>query len=138
MIPDSQLFGQSTLVRLLEHDALVQRYRWFFALLDWRMLDERAAKRCIPGPRPHPEAAYLKAFLIRVCEEKRFMTHLRAFLVEHPWRVIELGFHLALDPTHPDGFEVQRTVPSARWLREQVRRLDPLILHPLLQATVVA
>ena len=66
------------------------------------------------------------------------MTHLRAFLVEHPLLVIELGFHLALDPTHPYGFDVQRTVPSARWLREQLRRLDPVILHPLLQATVAA
>jgi hypothetical protein len=132
MIPDSPLFDQSTLARLLEHDALVQRYRQFFALLDWSALDEREAKRCVPGPRPHPEAAYLKAFLIRVCEEKRYMTQVRALLV------LDLGFHLVLDPSQPYGFDVQRTVPSDRWLREKLRRLDPLLLHTLLQATVAA
>ncbi len=43
MIPDSSVFDQSTLARLLEHDALVQRYRQFFAALDWTMLEEREA-----------------------------------------------------------------------------------------------
>lgn len=138
MIPDSHMFDQSTLVRLLEHDALVQRYRQFFALLDWSALDEREAKRCAPGPCPHPEAAYLKAFLIRVCEEKRYMTQLRAFLVEHPLLVLELGFHLVLDPSKPYGFDVQRTVPSDRWVREKLQRLDPILLDTLLQATVTA
>jgi hypothetical protein len=112
MIPNSLLFDQSTIACLLEHDALVQRYRQFFALLDWSALDERDAQRCAPGPRPHPEAAYLKAFLIRICEEKRYMTQLRAFLVEHPLLVLELGFRLVLDPSQPYGFDVQRTVPS--------------------------
>jgi hypothetical protein len=46
MIPNSLLFDQSTLACLLEHDALVQRYRQFFALLDWSALDERACQ-CI-------------------------------------------------------------------------------------------
>jgi hypothetical protein len=34
MIPDSLVFDQSTLARMLEHDTLVQRNRQFFALLD--------------------------------------------------------------------------------------------------------
>jgi hypothetical protein len=138
MIPNSSTFDQSTICRLLEHDALVQRYRQFFALLDWSALEQRQASRRAPGPCPHPQSAYLKAFLIRVCEEKRYMTQLRTFLVEHPLLVIELGFRLVLDPTHPYGFDVQRTVPSARWLREQLRRLDPVLLHTLLQTTVTA
>lgn len=138
MIPDSQLFDQSTLVCLLEHDALVQRYRQFFALLDWSTVQERDASRCTPGPSPHPMSAYLKAFLIRIGEGKYFMTQLRTFLVEHPLLVLALGFHLVLDPTQPYGFDVARTVPSARWLREQLRRLDPVLLQTLLQGTVTA
>jgi hypothetical protein len=114
MIPNSSTFDQSTICRLLEHDALVQRSRQFFALLDWTALAQRQASRRAPGPCPHPQSAYLKAFLIRVCEEKRYMTRLRTFLVEHPLLVIELGLRLVLDPTHPYGFDVQRTVPSAR------------------------
>ncbi len=36
------------------------------------------------------------------------MTQLRTLLVKHPLLVIELGFHLALDPTQPYGFVAQR------------------------------
>ncbi|HKV01032.1 MAG TPA: hypothetical protein VJQ26_02840, partial [Ktedonobacteraceae bacterium] len=90
MIPDSQIFDQSSLARLLEHDALVQRYRQFFALLDWSAVQERDATRHAPGPSPHPMSAYLKAFLIRIGEGKCFMTQLRTFLVEHPLLVLEL------------------------------------------------
>jgi len=138
MIPDSQLFDQSTLVCLLEHDALVQRYRQFFALLDWSTVHERDANRHAPGPSPHPMSAYLKAFLVRIGEGKCFMTQLRTFLLEHPLLVLELGFHLVLDPRQPYGFDVARTVPSARWLREQLHRLDPALLQTLLQGTVTA
>ena len=49
MIPDSALFDQPTLARLLEHDALVQRYRHFFALLDWSAVHERDASRRAPA-----------------------------------------------------------------------------------------
>jgi hypothetical protein len=138
MIPESHLFDQSTLTRLLEHDALVQRYRHFFALLDLSALEESQAARHVPGPYPHPESAYLKAFLVRICEEKRYMTQLRTFLLEHPLLVLELGFHLVLDATQPYGFDVPRTVPSDRWLREKLRRLDPALLQRVLQATVQA
>ncbi len=138
MIPDSLIFDQPTLARLLDHDALVQRYRQFFALLDWSAVDERDTTRRAPGPSPHPMSAYLKAFLIRIREGKCFMTQLRTFLVEHPLLVLELGFHLVLDPMAPYGFDVARTVPSDRWLREQLRRLDPLLLQTLLQGTVTA
>ncbi len=138
MIPDSLVFDQPTLARLLDHDALVQRYRQFFALLDWSVVNEHDANRRAPGPAPHPLSAYLKAFLIRISEGKCFMTHLRTFLVEHPLLVLELGFHLVLDPTQPYGFDVARTVPSARWLREQLRRLDPALLQSLLEGTVTA
>ena len=138
MIPDSLVFDQTTLARLLEHDALVQRYRQCFALLDWSAVDKRDARRHAPGPSPHPLSAYLKAFLIRISEGKSFMTQLRTFLLEHPLLVVELGFRLVLDPTQPYGFDVARTVPSARWLREQLRRLDPELLQTLLRGTVSA
>ncbi len=138
MIPDSLLFDQSALARWLEHDALVQRYRQFFALLDWRAVDEYDTSRRAPGPAPHPLRAYLKAFFIRINEGKCFMTQLRTFLVEHPLLVLELGFHLMLDPTQPYGFDVARSVPSACWLREQLRRLDPALLQSLLEGSVVA
>ncbi len=36
------------------HDPVVQRYRACFALLDWRQVPERDARRAWPGRPPHP------------------------------------------------------------------------------------
>ena len=40
MIHASDLFDQSTIAALLEHDLVVTDYRAFFALLDWSVLDQ--------------------------------------------------------------------------------------------------
>lgn len=138
MIPTSQRLDQSTVALLREHDPLVQRYRAFFAELDWTALEQRDAARHQPGPHPHPETAYLKAFLVKICEEKRYMTQLRTFLIEHPLLVLELGFRPLADPTAFYGFDVQRTVPTDRWFRAKLRKLDPFVLSDLLRQTVRA
>jgi hypothetical protein len=138
MIPASALFDQSTLSLLLEHDPVVQRYRTFFALFDWSQVTERDPHRCWPGPRPHPEVTYVKAFLVKLCEGKAYVTELRTFLLEHPLLILELGFCPVLDPTQPYGFDVARTVPCDRWLRAKQQMLDHAMLHDLLQATVHA
>jgi hypothetical protein len=52
--------------------------------------------------------------------------------------VIELGFHLELDPTAPYGFDVQRTLPCRYWLSEKLRQFDRALLQDLLAATVAA
>src|SRR6266487_3365292 len=114
MIPYSRVFDQQTMTLMLEHDALVQRFRTFFALFDWRVVPEPAIDPSRPGKRPHPQAAYLKALLLKVAEELTVCTRLRRFLVEHPLLVLELGFRPVLDFTQPYGFNVERTVPTAR------------------------
>jgi len=40
MIPCSSTFDQQTLTLMLEHDPVVQRYRTFFALFEWRVVPE--------------------------------------------------------------------------------------------------
>jgi hypothetical protein len=119
-------------------DPVVQRYRRFFALLDWACVPERDARRPWPGVPPHPRAAYVKALLVKLCEGKRFVTDLRRFLLEHPLLVLELGFRPVVDATQPHGFDVARTVPGARWLRHQQQTLDPAVLGALLAGTVRA
>ncbi len=120
------------------HDPVVCRYRAFFALLDWDQVPERDPSRPWSGPAPHPTAAYIKALLVKLCEGKPYITEVRAFLVEHPLLVLELGFRPVLDPTQPDGFASERTVPCDRYLRHWQQTLDPAILHALLGATVHA
>jgi hypothetical protein len=138
MIPSSVIFDQSTLARMLAYDPVVQDYQAFFALLDWPLVSQWQAQHSSRGRPPHPESAYLKAFLIRIREGFAYTTQLRRFLVKHPLLVIALGFHLQLDDQQPYGFDVERTLPCDSWLREKLRTLDQELLQMLLQATVHA
>jgi len=138
MIPTSAIFDQSTLTLLLTHDPVVQRYRRLFALFEWSVVPSRSANRAWPGPEPHPQSAYIKALLVKLCEGYPSITQLRRFLLEHPLLVLELGFLPVLDESLPYGFDIQRTVPGDRWLRHQQQTLDPSRLHDLLAATVHA
>ena len=101
MIPASHLFDQSTMAALLEHDPVVADYRAFFALLDWSLVEQWQAQRSARGRPSHPESAYLKAFLVRIREGPIYTSQLRRFLLKHPLLVIELGFHIELDRSHP-------------------------------------
>ena len=131
MIPSSDLFDQSMISALLDHDPLIAEYRAFFSLFDWSVVDDWQAQRSARGRPAHPESAYLKAFLIRQKEGFSYTTQLRRFLLKHPLLVIELGFHLVLDPSAPYGFDVEASVPSEQWLRLKLRTLDRDLLQDL-------
>ncbi len=136
MIPYSRVFDQQTLTHMLEHDPVVQRYRTFFALFDWSVVAEPIIDPSRPGKRPHPQAAYIKALLLKVAEEFSTCTHVHRFLREHPLLVLELGFRPVLDITQPYGFQVERTLPTARWVREKQHTLSQGVLHAVLYQTV--
>ncbi len=138
MIPSSDVFDQSIITALLTHDPVVQQYRAFFALFDWSVVDDFQAQRSARGRPAHPESAYLKAFLIRQCEGIIYTSQLRRYLLKHPLLVIELGFHLKLDPGHPYGFDVEETLPCRFWFTEKLRQFDQGLLQDLLHATVAA
>ncbi len=80
----------------------------------------------------------MKAFLIRQNEGFLYTTQLRRFLLKHPLLVIELGFHLVLDPSCPHDFDVQETLPCRYWFTQKLRLLDPGLLQALFHATVAA
>ena len=138
MLAETPTLDHATIDLLCEQDTLVQCARGLFALLDWSQLDQQQASRPCPGPHPHPECAYLKAFLLKIVHHLPYMTHLRTFLCDHPLLMLELGFRLVPDASQLYGFDVQRTVPSDRWVREQLHRLDPRRLASLLGQTVHA
>ncbi len=138
MIPYSQVFDQQTLSLMREHDPLVQRYRAFFAVFDWSVVPQPVVDPSRPGKRPHPLTAYIKALLLKLQEGLTYCTCLRRFLLEHPLLVLELGFRPVLDSSQPYGFDVERTVPSDRWLREHQRTLSQGVLQALLMQTVAA
>jgi hypothetical protein len=64
----SHTFDQQTLTLMLEHDPLVQRYRAFFALFEWRVVPHPPIDPSQPGKRPHLQSAYIKAMLLKIAE----------------------------------------------------------------------
>jgi hypothetical protein len=116
----------------------VTDYRTFFSYLDWSLVDRWHAERASRGRPAHPEAAYLKAFLVRIREGLLYTSQLRRFLLKHPLLVLELGFHLTLDPTAPYGFDCDATLPCDVRLRRKLRSFDHCLLQDLLHATVHA
>jgi len=138
MIPSSRVFDQSVMTALLDHDPVVAEYRAFFSWFDWSLVDDFQAQRSSRGRPAHPESAYLKAFLLRQNEGFIYTTQLRRFLLKHPLLVIELGFHLVLDPSAPYGFDSNKTLPCRYWFTQKLHLLDPDLLQALLQATVTA
>jgi hypothetical protein len=138
MIPVSSVFAQSVMTAMLDHDPVVAQYRAFFSWLDCSLVEDFEARGSGPGRPGHPESAYLKAFLIRQNEGFIYTSQLRRFLLKHPLLVIDLGFHLVLDPSAPYGFDVDKTLPCRYWLTKKLQRLDQELLQALLQATVVA
>jgi len=108
----------------------------FFALLDWNQVEERDESQPWPGSRPHPAQAYVKALLVKKYEKFDYVTDLRRFLVKHPLLVLELGFHPVKDSAQLYGFDVEETVPCARWLRHKQQVMDNGVLQALFRETV--
>src|SRR3989440_2113269 len=137
IIPSSQQFDQPTLIKLIDADAVVQRYRRLFALFDWTALDP-PAKPSRPGRPGHPPSAYVKALLVRIGEHLSSTPRWRTYLQDHPLLVLELGFRPHLDVSEPYGFRVSKTVPSVRHLNAILRSLDPGLLAELFAQSVHA
>lgn len=110
----------------------------FFELFDWSQVPERAGGRAWPGWAPHPERAYVKALLIKKCENFAYITELRRFLVKHPLLVLEIGFIAVDDPQALYGFAVEQTVPCDRWLRHKQQTMTNETLQALFKKTVKA
>jgi hypothetical protein len=136
MITSTVKFDERVVAALMTCDPVVVEYREFFDLLDWSRVPERDEGRPWPGSPPHPQQAYVKALLVKICEKLEYITDLRKFLVKHPLLVLELGFRPVLDPSQPFGFNVERTVPCDRWLRHKQQTLDNAILQEVLKGTV--
>jgi hypothetical protein len=136
IIPISQHFDQPTLGKMIDADTIVQRYRALFALFDWSDIDAPARRG--PGKPAHPQSAYLKAALVRINEHLSSTPRWRAYLLDHPLLVLELGFRPHVDTSQPYGFVVAKTVPSVRWLNEWLRTVDRRLLADLFEQSVLA
>jgi hypothetical protein len=67
--------------------------------------------------------------LLKIEEGFCTCTQLRRDLVEHPLLVLELGFRPVLNRDLTYGFDVGKTVPTARWLRQKQHDLPQPVLQ---------
>src|SRR5262245_15024584 len=117
MILQSAIFNQDTQAKLCNYDPVVTFYRRFFSFIIWSSFASCPPSVPKRGRPANPETAYIKALLVKLVERKEHITELREFLVKHPLLVLELGFIPYADENEPYGFHVEKTVPSASWLR---------------------
>jgi len=148
--PDRPLFQQCSPRPTLAHLAQAEtelpdlvrscpvalKYLHLLGPLDWDHFPERDPSRPWPGPIPHPRAAYVAAFIIKLHEDKTYMSDLRGYLVEHPALVWLLGFRLVPDEMSAYGFDVEASLPTARHLGRVLRELPNEVLQFLLTSTV--
>jgi hypothetical protein len=115
---------------------VAQKYLKLLGDLDWANFPERPTNRPWPGSAPQPRAPYVAAYLVKLHEEKRYMSQLRRFLIEHPALVWLLGFKLVACPSAPHGFDVSASVPSRKQLGRVLRDLPNEAAQFLLKSTV--
>src|SRR5690349_18828689 len=61
-------------------DPVVQKYRDLLGPLPWADFPERPTDRPWPGKTPAPRAPFAAAYLIKLHEQKRYMSDLRTYL----------------------------------------------------------
>jgi hypothetical protein len=126
----------AALPQFVQECPVAMKYLRLLAPLDWANFPERPSNRPWPGSPPHPRAPYVAAYLVKLHEEKKYMTQLRQYLTDHPALVWLLGFKLVADPTASRGFDVQASVPSSKQLGRVLRDMDNHMLQFLLSNTV--
>ncbi len=124
------------LPRFVAECAVARKYLDLLGPLDWDHFPERDPNRPWPGPKPAPRAPFVAAFLVKLDQGKRYMTHLHQYLLEHPALVWSLGFELAPSPDFPWGFDVNASLPASRHFSRILRTLDNDALQFLLDGTV--
>jgi hypothetical protein len=117
-------------------DPVAQHYEDLFEWLEWSAVPENDDSLPRRGRLPHPEAAYIKAYLVMVNQKLDYHTDLYDYLCDHPALVWLIGFRLVADKHSPYGFDVAASVPSARHLRRKLGTLDRRVLVALLAQTV--
>src|SRR5215831_13057240 len=115
------------------YDKVARRYEALLGSVDWtavREIDEQGVR---VGRLPHPARAYIGSYLVMVEEKIESMPKLRAYLCEHPALVWVLDYRLVADAERPEGFAVERSVPSAGHLGVKLGQLDAGQLASILQ-----
>jgi hypothetical protein len=136
--PNLSLLAQdkSQLPSFVQACPVAMKYLDLLGPLDWTNFQQRSPYRAWPGPRPQAHAPFVAAYLVKLNEDKPYMSKLRDFLLDHPALVWLLGFDLRPDPKARYGFNVEASVPSRKRLGRILGELDNQALQLLLDDTI--
>jgi hypothetical protein len=105
--------------------------------LHWERFPERDLQRNW-GQTAVPYAAFAAAYLVKLNEDRVFMSKLCEYLVEHPAFIWLLGFPLVPSAVTRWGFDAQASLPTQRHLTRMLRTIPNTALQFLLGESVAA
>ena len=117
---------------------VARKYLDLLGSLDWDHFPNATGIDPGRGQRQRPRAPFVAAYLVKLDQDKRYMSDLRSYLVDHPALVWVLGFPLVASAAQPWGFDVKASVPSRKQLGRVLRKLDNAALQFLLGGIVNA
>lgn len=120
---------------MIQESAVAMRYLRLLGPLDWEHFPERDLDRNWGIPAV-PYAPFVAACLVKVDHQFRYMSRLRAYLVEHPALVWVLGFPLIASSASVWGFDVDASLPAHRHFNRMLRTMPNKPLQFLLDSTV--
>jgi hypothetical protein len=111
------------------------RYLHLLGALDWTHFPERDLEAGW-GVSPVPYAAFTAACLVKLDQQRVYMSSLLDYLRDHPPLVWLLGFPLVPDRRSPYGFDVEASLPTSRHLTRMLRDIPNRCFQSLLDETV--
>ena len=115
--------------------AVAMRYLQLLGPLDWSRFPERDLETDWGTPAV-PYASFVAACLVKLDQQRVYMSHLRDYLVEHPALVWVLGFPLVPSSRYAWGFDADASLPTARHLTRMLRTTPNAVSQYLLDETV--
>lgn len=114
---------------------VAMRYYHGFQAIDWELFPERDLQRQYPQT-PIPYATFAAAMLIKIDQNRRYMSDLRDYLLDHPALIWLLGFPLHLSATALYGFDADASLPTQRHLTQMLRKIPNDCFQFLLDESV--
>jgi len=125
----------TALPRFVRESAVAMRYLHLLGPLAWDHFPERDLETDWGMPTM-PYAPFVAACLVKLDQQKVYMSKLREYLDEHPALVWALGFPLVASPRYAWGFDVEASLPTHRHFTRMLRKVPNASLQFLLDSTV--
>jgi hypothetical protein len=114
---------------------VAQRYLRLLGPLDWSHFPERDLETDWGKPAI-PFATFAAACLVKLDQNRVYMSSLRNYLADHPALAWTLGFPITVNPRCANGTDMKASLPTARHLTRMLRTIPNICFQYLLDETV--